>query len=292
MTSGQRYIMMSPEQLRDAIWCTELEEIFLATGSEVLFEEDDASVQVKLHCQGKTWFRYRLRDRRFDGPGWRATPQIDWDYSGERDVFLLGSAVEESVYCLDPRYSVRDFFSEDIAAFIKNPFEALPFANPTRERLDGWLEQWKMVISSPHILYPGYFFARNVKNVRRQINKNICKVLGGFGYLYLTAVPTWWHVASICEYLGFSYMFEEDKVKMQRITNVLVPFQDGSERGRRRLSWIMMLQFFCELSESSGHVPENFDLDKKYILRDADGNLVTFPLTPNKNLWMFHGVEK
>lgn len=288
MVSDKRYIKLSPEQLKSAVWCKELEDICAETKSEIILEEDDSSVQMKIACNGNIWFRYRLRDRSFDGPGWKATPLIDWDYDGKRDIFTLGPAIEESVYCLDPRFSVNDLFSDDISDFIKNPFEALPFGEPTREKLEGWLRKWKVVMDSENIIYPGYFFARNIPKTRKKILAGICKLLKASGYEYLTAVPTWWHVASMCEFLGFEYVFSDDKEKMEELGKMLSSFEDGSERGRRMVAWIVMLQFFAELCEKSGYLPESFDLKSEYILRSSDGGIITFPLAPNKNLWLLY----
>ena len=37
-----------------------------------------------------------------------------------------------------------------------------------------------------------------------------------------------------------------------------------------------MLQFWAELAEKAGFIPENFEINRDFILRDNHGKLITF----------------
>jgi hypothetical protein len=284
-----RYIRIRFEDLLKAIWSEPLEAIFLETKSSMVWEGDESCVQIRLVCNGQTWFRYRLRDRRHDGPRWKKTPLIDWNYSGDRDKFPV-LAVEESVYCLDPRYPLTSVFTPAMADFVKNPFEEIPYDKPDLDSFHTWLYWWKNIFNSENIVYPGYFLAKNIPGIRTSLHKNVLPLVKASGYSYLTAVPTWWHTASICTHLGFKYLYAEDRLKIEEIGKLLSPLGDRSERTRRQMSWVVMLQFWAELVVKSGYKLEEFSVPKEYILRDSEGNILTFPLNPNKNLWLYHKV--
>lgn len=277
-----RYVSISPQELKDVLWHPSIDLIVKETGSAVIFDKDEASAQLRIMRGDLTWFRYKLRDRRFDGPGWSSTPLTDWQYDKPVDIFSLGSAVEESVYCLDPRYPLTDEFTEDQAEFIQNPFEALPFQGPTRDLLNGWLEQWHEVTALKTPSFPGYFCLKNIPGVRRHIHTAVASFIREKGYKWLTAVPTWWHTASICEHLGFWFLYRKDRERMNELGRKL-------PTGTRSFSsWVVMLQFWAELAESAGFAPEDFNVNSEWILRDTAGNIITFPLSPERNLWQVY----
>ena len=283
----------SAEEMRQAIWSDELEEVFRNTRSQIICEEDKFSVQFRIVCGDITWMKYRLRDRSLDGPGWKPTALVDWDYSREVDKFTLGRCAEESVYCLDPRILLTDKFSIAEANFIKNPFEFLPFSNPDEGSLSRWLDKWQGVYAvwrdSPEQLpFPGYFYLKNIPGVRNKIAVNVNEFLRVKGYEYISAVPTWWHTANMLRRrFGFLYQNTRDEAKIELISKRL-PVGETNEVGRRRASWIVMLQFWAELAELSGFSPEEFGANPNFILRDDDSKILTFPLCPERNLWMIH----
>lgn len=277
------------EDLINAIWSPRLEEICNETKSEIIVEEDRSCVQIRLVSSDQTWFKYRLRDRSFDGLEWKATPLVDWQYDGVRDSFPA-SAVEESIYCLDPRYALTSVFSEEIADFIKNPFEVLPYSAPSEDNLRDWLRKWQFVFSSENILYPGYFAMKNIPWTRKKIHKNVLQVLKTADYDYLTAVPTWWHTVSIYTHLGFKFLYPADQLRIEDIGRLLTIKEDDTEICRRQSSWIVMLQFWAEIVVKCGLKPEDFGVLKKHIFRDSEGKILTFPLTPKNNLWLFYKV--
>lgn len=274
---------IAPEELKNAIWCPALENIALFTGSSVILESDEVSVQIKVVKGDLIWFRYKLRDRRFDGPGWKTTPLTDWTYGGADDEFKSGRAMEESVYCLDPRFPLTDRFAEKQAQFIRNPFDELPYSDPTKENLDNWLKRWKELMASAEVPFPGYFCLKNIPGARKNIHAGATELLRRKGYDYLTAVPTWWHTADICKFLGFDFQYGCDKETINRLNGKLSLFWKSD---KKRLSWIVMLQFWAELAEKAGFIPENFEINRDFILRDNHGKLTTFPLSPQRNLWM------
>ena len=281
------YIPISPEELRGVIWSAKLEEICKETGSSIVLEEDESSVQIKIVLQNRVWFRFKLRDRRYDGPGWQPTSLTDWTYGGPDDKFGMGSSAEESIYCLDPRFPLSEKFTESQARFIINPFEELPYEKPTKENLRDWLRRWKEVFASENLSFPGCFSLRNISGMRKYIHAKVTALLRNKGYEYLTTVPTWWHVAGICGYLGFKYQYENDRLAIDRLNKRLL---SETPAQRVKSSWIVMLQFWIELVEKSGFTAEDFCLNQSLVFRDDDGKLITFPLSPQRNLWMLYKV--
>lgn len=278
---------ITPEELKEAIWCPILEEIVIFTGSSVILESDEVSAQVKIVWKGNVWFKYKLRDRKYDGLGWEATPLTDWTYCGAHDEFTFGRAVEESVYCLDPRYPLADQFTEKQAIFIKNPFDELPYSNTIKEDLDEWLRRWKEIMAFMEVPFPGYFCLKNIPGVRKHIHSSVVELLRQKRYGYLTAVPTWWHTADICKFLGFIFQYDCDRETISRLNGALFLL---SEPNKKKLSWIVMLQFWAELAEKAGFIPENFEIGGDFILRNNYDKLITFPLSPQRNLWMVFKV--
>jgi len=245
-----RILGFSAKEMKSAIWSSGLDEIMADTGSRLLYHEDEFSVQVSATCGKLVWMRYRLRDRSTDGPGWRRTPLVDWDYDREIDRFDLGRCVEESVYCLDPRVPLGEVFSKKEAGFISNPFELLPFENPTQENLKIWLQKWKKVFLIEDTPFPGYFCLRNIKGVRSAVAVGVNYFLRSKGYEYISAVPTWWHIANMLHrQFGFEYFSADDLTKMD-IIRMHLPLFSKDDRGRRKESWVVMLQFWAKLASS------------------------------------------
>ncbi|MBU1179323.1 hypothetical protein KJ885_00070, partial [Patescibacteria group bacterium] len=207
----RKNIRITKDDLYRIVWCAEIEKIFQESKSTMILEEDSVSVQIKLLCKGRIWLRYKLRDRSFDGPNWQSSPLTDWNYGGPDDEFILGSALEESIYCLDPRYALESMFSESQAQFIANPFEELPYDCPDEEALLVWLTRWREVFALEKPPFPGYFYLKNISGVRRKIFEKAVRCLNQNGYRYFTAVPTWWHIACMYEHLGLKYQFKEDE---------------------------------------------------------------------------------
>lgn len=283
----------SAQEMRLAIWSGFLGEVVADTGSQIFYDEDESSVQIRVVLGDLTWMRYRLRDRSNDGPGWTRTALIDWDYDKEVDRFSLGRCAEESVYCLDPRVPLTERFSLAEASFIRNPFDSLPFSQPSWRNLSRWLDRWKGIFDfgrhfPEYLPFPGYFCLKNIPGARNRIALGVNDLLRSKGYEYISAVPTWWHTANMLGLrFGFSYQNATDGVRIDLIRRKL-PFGGRTEIDRRRASWVVMLQFWAELVEQSGLKPESFQIGSEFVLRGEDGKILTFPLSPERNLWMVH----
>ncbi len=259
-----------------------LTEVYAAAGSTAIYKADEISAQITIG----DWFKYKLRDRSSDGPGWKTSPLTDWHYDHPDDRFPLGSAVEESTYWLDPRYPITDVFADEAASFISNPFDALPYSDPTPEALQVWHGRWQEVVSHDQAVYPGFYSLKAIPELRRHILETSKDILKTKGYQYLTAIPTWFHTAKMYEHLGFSYIYESDAEAVAALSSRL-PFT--SRRERVESSWMVMRQFWAHLAETQGYVPEELAGDAT-ILRDDTGNLLTYPLTMERNLWMYQEV--
>lgn len=277
------FINLSPRDLLRKIWCPSIDDIFCATKSRIIEEADEVSAQIKLANAERVWFRYKLRDRRFDGPGWKGSPLTDWTYGGADDAFKLGSGVEESIYCLDPRYPLAERFTEKQVQFIVNPFEELPYSYPTKDALADWFARWQEIVGCDDAPYPGYFYLKNIPGVRRHVHENISALLKEKDYEYLTAVPTWWHTARICTHLGFVFQFAEDKLVMDKLNARLI----SETKSNVYSSWVVMLQFWVALAFDAGmKITEDFPEAENLVLRDERGSHLIFPLSPQRNLWL------
>ncbi|GEM_PF-5393548 len=281
-STPQQSELLTAEDIRTIVSTPELEALCAETGSQAVYETDDVSAQLTIG----TWFRYKLRDRKLDGPSWKTTPLTDWSYKHPDDTFLAGTGVEESTYWLDPRHPVTDVFDEETASFIGNPFDALPYADPNPEALQAWHKRWQEVVSHDQVVYPGFYSRKAIPELRRHILDTSKGILRQRGYQYLTAIPTWFHTAMMYEHLGFSYVYEKDAEAVAALASRL-PFT--SRHDRVVSSWKVMRQFWAHLAEAQGQHPEELAGDAT-ILRDDGGKLLTYPLNMERNLWMYQEV--
>lgn len=258
-----------------------VEDIVRHTRDRVYFEQDDSAVQVKVG----NWFSYKLRDRSHDGPGWQADRLTDWPYDHEVDKTDV-SSVEESTYWLDPRGCLSRRYTPDEQKFITNPFEVLPGDNASRSDLINWNTLWERLIQDPEIPFPGYFSDRTIPGLRRQILDRSLEVLDELGYAQLTAVPTWFHVAEMYKHLGFKYTHAQDEETVGQLRERL---PHRTVRDRIVSSWTVMRQFWAEAVQKQGIEPEIL-IKSGQILRDQKGDLLTYPLSPERNLWMYKEV--
>ena len=243
-------------------------------GLQMICDEDEQSAQIEFINQ-RRWFLYRLRDRSFDGIGWRKTKLVEWDYNKPTDV-KDEKGIEWSTYFGNPQSPLTDVFTEEEANFIENPLEALPFVNPNEENLLNWLRLYDAVVSKSEIP-PGGFFIRGVQDIFKRILKNTEYILAD-RYERLWSVPPWYHIAKLHEFCGFEYFNEEDEMIVRKIETMVPPYIITA-------SWIVVLQFWNKLVEEQGGIPEDY-VGNHLVLRDEDGSIITYPLTPERNLWM------
>lgn len=258
-----------------------LEDVLAHTGSKIQFDRTSTAAQASIDH----WFYYKLRDRHADGPGWQTDRLTDWSYDKQVDVVEV-PAVEESTYWLDPRGCLSQRYETADRNFIVNPFEVLPEGTNIQEYIE-WNQRYERLIHDPLIPFPGYFSDMTIPGLRRLILDRSLRILGDLGYAQLTAVPTWFHIAKMYEHLGFQYSFEEDKNRIEIITEALA--QSGV-KNRVEMSWVVMRQFWAQgLEQQLGIEPEEV-IKKGKVLRDNQGRLLTYPLTPERNLWMYRWI--
>ncbi len=116
------------------------------------------------------------------------------------------------------------------------------------------------------------------------------------GYLYLTSIPTWFHVAQGNLEKGFQFLMNSDKEKINRLKNSLEQrFPHQTIRDKIKLSWIVVFQYWAELAQSSHYSPEKLLLEETgksdFVLRDENGKILTYPLTPTYNLWQIYQIQ-
>jgi hypothetical protein len=257
---------------------------------EFFYQEDQSCCLCEVRdYEGKRWFLYRLRDRRNDGPSFTRSHLTDWNYSGQYDVPPSdGLAVERSRYQGDPSFPLTNEFSQKIAEFIKNPFEALI---ETKYDLNDWLNTWRLVFYGNGTVFPGQFsLVPFPSDISKKLFNLTAELLRICGYRYLTSVPSWWHVALSNLRQGFEFYYEEDKEIFKKLQENLrsLGFSNQEDLGRRRKSsWLVMLQFWAQKVEELGETPESFlkPNERNFVFRDKNGNIITYPLSPERNLW-------
>jgi len=252
------------------------------------YEEDPICCLCRVQDDlGNRWFFYKLRDRRNDGPSFTRSFLTDWDYSDELDVPPSdGLTVERSRYQGDPLYPLTNKFSPEIASFIRNPFDALSSID-----INDWLEKWRLVFYGGNIVFPGQFSLRPFPSeISNKLFELTAILLKGNGYKYLTSVPTFWHGALSNLRQGFRFYREEDERRFQMLFEKLRDLGFSNQQDlieRMKSSWLVMFQFWAEQVESMGERPESSleAGEKEFIFRDKNGSIITYPLSPERNLW-------
>lgn len=257
------------------------------TGNNAMsVREDDSAVEVQIG----DWFVYKLRDRFRDGPGWQQDKLTQWPYDSLTDRPVERYSVEESTYWLDPNYPLARHFSPSQSAFIANPFDAIPYADPSAEKLQDWHNTFDELMNRRDTPPPGHFSLKNIPGVRRELLSASASILKDLGYCELTAVPSWLHTSSMYQHLGFHLQNMRDMAALGELHHNLHrhreirtenPFQPDSFS-----SWLAVYQYFAGLAEEQGYPPESFAGSDKYVLRSENGTIVTYPLAPQHNVWM------
>ena len=255
-----------------------LDEVLGAVQEKICVVESGQSCVV----QAGDWFYYKLRDRANDGPGWISDSLTDWHY-GEMADRVSVPAVEESTYWLDPRGSIRFRYRESDQKFIINPFQALPSLTDEAEGFSKWNSQFERLLADPTVPLPGYFSDISIPGLRRHILDRSLVLLNKLGYAQLTAVPTWFHTALLYEHLGFCFTDQKDKESIEEIKYELL---EKRKLDRVSASWQLMRQFWAEIVEQRGEEPEKM-ITSGFILRNTAGQLITYPLRPERNVWMY-----
>ena len=277
-------LTIRPEELLEIICIPSVEAIVKETGSTILLDADEQAAQISItDAQGSPWFLYKLRERTHDGPGWKPTRLTTWAYDKPVDTFFLGHAVEESTYWLDPRHPLTEVFTLEESAFVRDPFAALEGLKDTTSGLIEWISLWKRLAFLDQSIYPGYFMRHKIPGLRAHILQQTEHVLFQKGYEYLTAVPTWYHTAHLYEHFQFSYQYHDDGNLIHRLSQQINQAVPGSLTIK---SWVVMAQFWAQACEEKGLTPENF-LNPQYLMRHEDGTIQTYPLSPERNIWMY-----
>jgi len=275
---------ITPEDVTSLIMVPRVEEMVRKEGHTVI-EKSDRYTSLSQVCNGIPYLTYKLRDRRDDGIEWRQTELVDWHYGGPEDLPPKGRTIEESIYMLDPNFPLSDIFTPQEAVFISNPFAALPYHCPTEENLIKYFQQWCNIVTHDEVVYPRYFTRKNIPGLYHEIHERSTKLLKERGFNYLSAVPTWFHIAKLYEQLGFEYFDDNDAGQIKLLTDK-VSYKTGHER--RISSWIITLQYWAKLTESVGWDPEQ--IAGENVLRGKSGEILTFPLAPEHNLWMIKNL--
>jgi hypothetical protein len=252
-------------------------DVFLTNGFEIVQSHDEQNAQIKIMNNDQQVFLYKLRDRTRDGKSWKKTELCEWNYNHQNDVHK-GIPVEQSRYWGHPEHPLTDIYDVEIAQFIKDPFDLIPYDNPSQTAMESWICKWKEVINnSPNIPYPGQQSLQNVAGLAQHIDKASTKVLKEKKYTHLTSVPSWVHIAQINRHYGFSFSFNQDRQHFD-------DFEKRLPEDKKLASWVGVLQFWNELADSNGIIPEDY-VDKYAIIRDESRIVMTYPLSPERNLW-------
>jgi len=276
---------IDPEHIKSIILgIPRIKETFNHGMFDIVTAGDEQTAQVTIgDHRSDQWVLYKLRDRSTDGPGWQESHLSRWPNRHPDDVFTYGKAVEESKYFADPHHPLDERFTDEEARFIENPFEAIPFDNPTMENVKSWYDMMNQILRDPDAPYPGYHCAKSLGGLSKPVLERTIKHVKDFGYDYVTAVPTWFHVAQ--QYtgsLGFDYVHLQDK---ERVTEISDRLPQTTTRQKVVASWVVVSQFVHEVVEQQGGKAEEI-VDPRIVLRRPDNGILAFPLTPERNLWV------
>ena len=249
-------------------------DIIRQTGSDVNFDTDGQVVQLTIADASRIWLLYKLRDRSRDGPGWSPSRLTSWEYGGPDDTFILGRAVEQSSYWLDPRHPLTDIFTSEQARFVNHPFDALQSSTDSASLLS-WIAAWQELFPHPSLPYPGYYTLRKIPHLSEHILDTSRAALKTHGYDYLTSVPSWYHVAKIHEHSAYHYTYQSDRDRMASLTEQV----EALPLTKQQRSWLVMAQFWIPKAQEHDIDAVRF-LPQEYILHQS------FPLSPARNLWM------
>ncbi len=241
-----------------------------------VFDPEDSS---------RMWLKFKLRDRAHDGPDWKSSNLNTWPNMHRDDKLRRWTkAIEESTYWMDPEHSIEEKKGKTYADFVENPYEELPWEHPSERNLKEWLGKFTNVVNSGHNVFPGFYsFKPLPAQTRTDILSGTQSLLAGQGYDYLSRVPTWFHVyMSDTRKHGFKPTHKADKLQIDELIDELKAVSPGD---RALSSWLVVLQFFNQLVEDQGGVPEKYVGDKN-VFRTHDGKIITYPLSRERNLWV------
>jgi len=233
----------------------------------------------------RMWLKFKLRDRAHDGPDWKSSNLNTWPNMHRDDKLRRWTkGVEESTYWMDPEHSIERKRGKAYAEFVENPYEALPWEHPSERNLNEWLSHFKDVVNADQKVFPGFYsFQPLPAQVRADILSGTQNLLADQGYDYLSRVPTWFHVyMSDIKKHGFKPTHKADKLQIDELIKEL---KMVSPEDRAFSSWLVVLQFFNQLVEDQGGKPERYVGDKN-VFRTADGKIITYPLSRERNLWV------
>lgn len=245
---------------------------------------DPHASQLMIFDHDRPWFFLKFRDRRQDGPEWQPSELNTWPNTNPDDVFTRGTAVEESTYWMDPAASIKQKRGQEYAKFVENPYDSLPRTDPTQKNLTEWLGRFRDVVNSQDNVFPGFYSFKTLpSSVREAIHHETTGLLQSAGFDYLTRVPTWFHVAkSDTQKHGFRFTHEEDRSRFKQLSDQV---KSVSPQDRVYSSWLVTLQFWNQLVEDQGGHPEHY-VGGNNVFRDSSGNIITYPLSPQRNLWL------
>lgn len=237
---------------------------------------DETAVQVDLVNQDRWWLRFKVRDRLFDGtPSYTPTKLTEWDYGKPEDQFTLGRAVETSSYWGHPGHPTTNYMRNELAQFVKNPFDAVPFDDPNPVKIANWHRLFEELQQVEDYPYPGKFTMQSLPGVWQYSQSEGSAIMRKLGYEYRTSNPTWYHISTLNDKYGFAYTDPADKTQIDKLKTLVSP-------DYKEASWQVVTQYVNKLTEENGLVPEEFT---DTVLRDEKGNIITYPFTPEHTYW-------
>ena len=285
----------SADQLTAALNHPLIEEVLREVPSSIHLGDDNtaAALEIRTLETGRKWFQLKLRDHELDGPNWKATSLSTWQCKSPVDIWAK-KAVERSRYILDPRYPLEnDLIDPELVQYVKNPWEHIPYEDPTPEKINSWLDKWKTVVQRNQPIYPGSFYTKHINEYGNFVHQFSVDMLRNLGYEQLTSNPTWYHIAKLNEKRGYSYKERADSEAMAKMDLALSGL---SNLDMARRSWVCTAQYMYQLIEENGQSPEHITqlhgIDQSTVLRDTSGRIITYPLFPNKNLWQILPLNK
>lgn len=242
-----------------------------------------------------------------------ANPEVDTQLPGRSSVEISRVSSNPEQLIFDELAEERDLVSAaETARFIDDPFAALPFDNPSHDKLSHWYELWWSVMDKGlrgrRVAYPGQVSEQGFKNFSPHVLQSLPQLLEPFKYTHISSVPTWLYVwkANINS-SGFhpDNMDQHNEVLafLKRVENVELPICVNNTKVSKRvaelsekdplISWLAVVPFALQLDSDlhprvDAEQQEQFDqvfLSIKENLIGQDGEVVVYPLAPRRNLW-------
>lgn len=277
---GEGGLIFTEEEMRALIDIPAIAELQGDPRFTVSYAHDHIRSQVTITDEaGKAWVVCGLRDRRFDGTEQGYSPLYDWNPNTPTDIPPSPSTVEQSHYFNNPNDPLSAEYGA-LADMIEHPFEWMGRIE-TPEQARVYAHHLRAFIEDPNMVFPGKASRSTVTRDGgfSTVISRVHDLLRSKGVEYVASNPTWFNIAEInANKLGFQFSHEEDAQVIQKLAD------RTSHLTRVQRSWVVFTQYYNQLLEDQGMVPEQI-IGSDVVMRDENGSIITYPFSIDHTLW-------